>query len=393
MILSALPLSTPLHGDEVVARIDAELLRIESGKLYLWLGDSLSVNGDFLVDVASGGTHLFSVPVAASLDRIVVSEEVKDSLLVLLRQEYSIAYSLSLSRSAISPDTLLVGVPLALVNSYSAAIDSSLLSGTHYRYVAFADVQEAEIELALGNIDILLLPATESTDRIACDYPSFATADFTEWYLLTDLPDYSLLPAALSYCLKGFLSADSVPRSYSFSSREPFLRHFPRQKQQAASLFEQLAHAIKSNYCFAEHSDQFPALVRRIKDEARGCGGDLMIGNREPVSSIALVQVVRPSQADIGSDIGCYRLLSRYADDFRFSWSGAALEMLTLDSTAQYADTLTCLEQVSSMLASNLHLIPLGCSRLMLVTRPGVQLVRYHDNPVSPRNFYMTGSR
>jgi hypothetical protein len=276
------------------------------------------------------------------------------------------------------------------VDSYydQAAATSSTTTATH-KLVPFEDLREAEIDLAVGRLQLLILTEAEGVSRFDCEYDVHATGKLLEWYLLCDLPDYDLMSAALSYCLKGQLAESPETLQSSLINSEDMQRFFPCLPDHAASLFAQMSLTSRSRLCVFPALRQFPGLAEKVNYLLQECGGSLAFLPVADSGKIALAAL--PIDSRTGRPVGTVtatRLL-RQAVDLNMSWAGRLQKLIASDSGGADNDEVTEYEGLSQLLASEILVVPLGVTRVVVIARPEAHSLRCLGRPISFRDFYL----
>lgn len=340
----------------------AELLKVADNQLYFWLPPNTPVNDDFNIDLYRDFDLLLSCGVDKIAERILVSEPLSDSLIDVVESTSYVKAFIYLDTSATVSRPLEVGVPTAIVQMTETLGDllgKPLLGGASYS--GYSDLTDAQVELAVGSLDLLLLPENEVDDNTACRYEVFRTDRRIEWYLATELPDYDLLPAALSYCLKGSL-ADTTLGLSSLISQEDAARYFPGSKTDAEALFKQMPAAQAQRAICCRVVATYPATLSYLQRQLNNCGGAVTILAQDTARSVCLLPVVTTGEEQLSYDLA-YDQLYEQLDAYGYDW------VTQLDGERQPQ------AELSRRLSRDLKLIPLGTQRLVLVARPEVHCI------------------
>lgn len=340
----------------------AELLKVADQRLYLWLPQAAPVNADFTIGCSGDTDLLLTCGVDEVAERVVVSESLGDSLAGIVEAADRLEAFIFLDATRFSTRPLAIGAPSAFAEDIEAIGD---LLGAPLQndrvYFGYDDLKEAQVELALGGLDLLLLPANEVDDNTRCHYQTCLTDWRVEWYLATDLPDYDLLPAALSYCIKGAL-ADSTSQLSSVILADDAARHFPASEANAASLFEQMPvdQARRNIGCGVASS--YPATLSFLRRRINNCGGSVTVAEHDADLPLRLLPVVTQGDSLHSFALALAQLHERLKAT-GFSWA------------PQLDDKQLSPVELSRKLSRELKLIPLGSQPLVLLTRPEVHEV------------------
>ncbi|MCK4857278.1 MAG: hypothetical protein KAT58_04875 [candidate division Zixibacteria bacterium] len=368
----------------------AELLRISNGQLYLWSDCEVPVNTDFTIEITPSDGIAATCRVADAPGGIVISEPLPDSIIVTIKLAANLNISVYLDRGKLSPDTLFVGIPVtmkeALIDDESAAT-ADTLNRRAYRY--YRNLAEAQIDLAVGRLQLLLLPETEVDSDTKCRYDIYPTADLIEWFLLIDLPDYDLYPAALSYCLKGFLTAgEGRPASCIIAPRH-LEQFFGRYPPHAASLFSQMRTDAAERKCRFNGMAMFPGLTARCEREVQQCGGKLILVDGNDAAKINLGFILYNDDATAAKLTSSLAQFLEQVAQAEVSWYEALPDSLPQDHQPVSRDLLILDEGTSRMLSEKIRVVPLGMTRLVIVARPEVRCLAEPDAAVTVSDFYL----
>lgn len=371
----------------------AELLRIDQGRLYLWVNGLIQVDSEFTVAVSYQEGECLTLGVKQCLGRIAVTEKVTDSVVAQLQAEVNPRFEVFLSSDKISTDTVYVGVPAALRGScINPTPDNTSLPVT-YEIVFYDDLRDAEIDLTVGNLDLLLLPNTEVDAGMACNYSIYHSADLVSVYFLLDLPDYDLLPAALSYCIKGMFADDDTTIVSQLILPQDLRKYFRRKKQDAASLFAQIPDTARMSHCCFLSASQFPGLLTMIEQEIRGCGGEMTFRNSDSPGPLNLEISAVDNQDSVSARWNACKELVQRAGELDLSWSRDAARIIDKAADGSEPDRLKAIADLSRMLASDLRVIPLGEIHLMIAAGQDVRCVGRIGAPARILDFYVVNKR
>jgi hypothetical protein len=382
-----------LHADEVSPSryftSSAVLLRLDEGRLYLWVDTPMQIDSEFTVTVSDGQGEFLSTSIEKCMGKIAVTDKISDSLVARLQAPGNPEITIFLSSDRISDDTLFVGVPAAFRRSYNSSKSGSMSLPVTSETVFYDNLKDAEIDLAVGDLDLLLIPSTEVDADLMCNYNIYPSASQVSVYFLLDLPDYDLLPAALSYCIKGmFADADSELVSEVIMPQD-LRKYYPRKKRDAASLFAQLPDTARASRCCFQSTSEFPGMLVMIEQEVRVCGGEIAFRNSESPGPLNLeVSAVTGQDSTTARWNACRELVQR-AGELDLSWSRDAARIIDKAAAGTESDRIKAINDLSRMLASDLRLIPLGNMHLVIVAGQDVRCVRRIGAPAKIVDFYL----
>jgi hypothetical protein len=259
-----------------------------------------------------------------------------------------------------------------------------------HSFLPFDVLEEAEIDLAVGELDLLILPESEIDSRFDCDYDLYPTSHLLDWFMVIDLPDYDLLPAALSYCLK---QAQLGSYRSLMMRQDDSERFFAANLNDARSLYSQMPDSARECLCFFSAGEQFPHTVSALKERLRSCGGSLKLSGELENVDVAMVVALVDSCFGIEARATSSRELLAAAEHLGLSWSGRAPGLSHPDSSELRAYIGNQLDLLSHWLASETRGVPLGMTRLIIVARPEAHPLRYLNKWVDPGDFYLVRSR
>jgi hypothetical protein len=284
----------------------------------------------------------------------------------------------------ISTDTLFIGLPAVIAGRYQHALtaDSAILPVNRvYRY--YEDLREAEIDFGIGDLDLLVTAESEIDDQARCVYSAYTLPGLLEWHLAFDLPDDDLYPAALSYCLKGCLGSGGCDELTALIRSRDIENYFPHSEQYAASLFRQMPLESSSRQCHFDLIEMFPRLPAQLERRIDHCSGNLVIDDTETTLPIQLVMSFIDS-CDVDIRHSLLQQLQVQVQAAGYNWSN--LLTPTDDSLAIGDEQLA---ELSRSLSQQIKLVPLGRTRLLLLARPEVHLLRRSGQPITPGDFYL----
>ncbi|MFH2056748.1 MAG: hypothetical protein ABIJ61_12380, partial [bacterium] len=341
---------------------DVELLRIGEQRLYFWLPAEALINSDFTIELSARGEVLVSCGVAAIAEQVIVSEILSDSVIDLVRSNSTVQGEIYLDQTRLSTEPPVLGLPHAFtrISSASDSLWPQPLFG-RATYSSYFDLAAAEVDLAVGGLQLLLLPRGELDSDLNCDYQVIPTSWRIEWYLATDLSDYDLLPAALSYCLKGSLADRDFPLSTIIDSLAA-ARYFPADPGNAAALFEQMPAGQAQRRIGCNDTKAYPTTLSLIRRQLNNCGGSVSVGMPDSATAVYLVPILVDGEAKQAYQMATQRLRQSLLAT-GCSWA----ELL--------GDSSLVAPELSRRLSRQLKLIPLGAQQLVLVVRPEVHQI------------------
>lgn len=371
----------------------AQILRCNAGRVYLWIETPVAINSDFTATISDGNGEVASLSVADCAGKVVVTEPISDSLTALIQSLSSATVLLFLDSSNLGTDEIVIGLPEALNRDFdtASAPESSLPVSRRYSY--YDDLEEAEIDLAVGNLQILVLPSIEMDAELDCNYNIYQSENLIEWYFMLDLPDHDLYPAALSYCLKNAFSDSAQVSEVGFLDSQHFDNFFPPHPQHATALFSQMRGPSRERSCAFTNPLEFPGTLAFIDRKLRFCGGGIKFRKSDNAEGILLAMSMLPADSADGIQRLLWSQLLSEASLAGFSWSDFAVRTLLGENEDYDSISRERIETVSYKLASELRVIPLGTTRLTIVTRPELHYIARENQPVSVNDFYMVTNR
>ncbi len=357
---------------ELLYRSEVEFLRVANGHLYLWNASNSPVNDDFTISLAAENLSGFRCALEAVAGQVLTSEVLPDSVIDLLSSEQEPDISIYLDRSHLDLRPLSLGLPQSLATLASPGNESLVPTLSESPQLSFyKNLDAAEVDLAVGQLDMVLLPQNELTSDLECRYRVYQTRWHIEWYLACDLSDFDLLPAALSYSLKGLLAEVSAVSSSLVDSASAE-RYFPANSADAFALFAQMSQSQAQGTINWNGNECYPATLGEIRRRLNADGASVSIQFDVRAAKVQLLPVILDDRDSLRS-VSAVRQLSDYLTEAGFGW----YELLT-SSSAEPAE-------LSRRLSSELKLIPLGSRPLILLARPEVHQVAGH--------FYLVNSQ
>jgi hypothetical protein len=360
----------------------AQLLRIDNGRVYLWIDTPFAVNTDFRISVSADSQIIGDYAVATTADQVVVSESLAVPLFTKLKSVAKPAFSIYLDTTRVADHTTRVGMLAILANEYTFALPPDKVDRLPIAvdYHAYNRLYDAEIDLAIGKIDVLIVPETEVAENARCKFRIEPTGNHVEWFFLSNLPDNDLYTCALNYCLKNqFVGQAELPTLLIDTSLVN--RGFPRSKEKARALFDQLKGSFPSRRCNFERS-MFPGLISGLEHELQNCGGRLSFDSQADSISIELLHSAQPAAASGDEMLRDAR--SRFLTNcVRHGW----LRQTNLPDSCRDTDSrlIACEQALQTWLSRECRFIPLGRVELIALVRDNV-----HDIPDRAGRFAIT---
>ncbi len=356
----------------VLFRNEVDLLRADNGRLYLWAAEEIPLNSDFTMQFVTGGQIGYECAVESVLGQVLISEALPDSLVTKIGSEENLYVRILLDSSQLAQRPLEIGLPLGLAALASQDLGPLVSTlGNATQISLYQNLDDAEVELAVGHLDMLLLPQNEVASDHACRYQIYPTPWRVEWYLASDLSDFDLLPAALSYSLKGLL-AESGRVSSTLVDSVAAERYFPASRIDAAALFAQMSDAQSQRTINWYGDGYYPATLGNIRRHLSACGAAVRISPEAATSKLQLLPIFLDDRDSLAS-ASASRQLDEFLLGAGFSWHG-----LINDSSGAAID-------LSQQLSRELKLVPLGTQRLVLLARPQVHRLTDHFYLVKQR--------
>jgi hypothetical protein len=363
----------------------AELLRVDQNRLYFWTEVTFAVNSEFIIEAKQGGQVRMSFSVDSVLGRVVRTRRIADSALALVRGD-GYSFEIAFADSLVSRDPLRIGVPAVLSEALKWQEDRDPVGNRDYLFRVYETRDEAEIDLAVGRLHLLILPACELDPDLQREYESSLLITDVEWYLLSDLPDADLYPAALSYCLKGSLSGGENSSVSSVISKKDQENTFPRHRRHARSLFEQMPAEDAGRSCYFSSYMLLTTMSSGLQRSMADCGGEILLTDDPRSASIVLVALPAPPSTSLPDRFRLAQRLVSLARSFRMSWSADYRSRL---ADVTNSDSLSVLTDLSRRLSAKLQVIPLGVTGLAAVAGPGVHCLRQCGRLPGVENFYL----
>jgi hypothetical protein len=364
----------------------AELLRFDNERLYLWVDAPFTVTTDFRISVSTDGQSVGDCAVAATAEQVVISESLAPALFNKLQSTAKPVFSICLDTARVDDLTIRVGMPAIFADEYSFTMPlgrvNQLPIAAYYHY--YRNLTEAEIDLAIGKIDLLIVPETEIAEDAKCSYRVEPTGNYVEWFFLSNLPDNDLYTCALSYCLKNqFVGSNELPTLLMDTSLVN--RGYPRNKEKARALFGQVKTTLPSRGCKFE-SSMLPGLIGKIERELQNCGGRLSFDSRADSIGIKLLHDAQPAIVSVEQLLLHDDHRQFLANCLNRGW----LKRSNLPDSCRAADSLTavCEQELQKWLSRECRFIPLGSMELIALVRDNVHSISDRTGQFVITNFY-----
>jgi hypothetical protein len=377
--------SDSTHRNDPYYSNTAQLLLIDNGRLCLWIDASFAVNTDFRISVSADGQIIGNYAVATTVDQVVVSESLTLPLFNKLKSAAKPVFSIYLDTTRVADYTIRVGMPTILADEYSFTLPPDVVGRlpilADYRY--YRKLTDAEIDLAIGKIDVLIVPETEVAENAKCSYRIEPTGNYVEWFFLSNLPDNDLYTCALSYCLKNqFVGPVELPSLLIDTSLVN--RGFPRNKEKARALFDQVKATLPSRRCNFE-SSMFPGLISKLERELQNCGGRLSFDSQSDSVGIKLLHSAQPATAS--EDEMLRNARSQFLTNcLNRGW----LQQINLPDSCRDADSVStaCELALQTWLSRECRFIPLGRMELIALVRDNVHNIPDRAGRFAITNYY-----
>lgn len=363
----------------------AQLLRIDNGRVYLWIDAPFVVNTDFRISVSAADQIIGDYAVATTADQVAVSESLALPLFNNLKSIAKPIFSIYLDTTRVADMTIRVGLPAILADEYSFILPPDVVGRlpivADYHY--YRKLPEAEIDLAIGKIDVLIVPETEVSENAKCTYRIAPTGNYVEWFFLSNLPDNDLYTCALSYCLKNqFVDTAELPTLLIDTSLVN--RGFPRNAEKARALFDQVKVSLPSRRCNFE-SSMLPGLIGKLERELQNCGGKLSFDSQSDSVGIKLLHSAQPATASEDEMLRNARS-QFFTNCLNRNW----LLQTNLPDSCRDADSLStvCERELQTWLSRECRFIPLGRMELIALVRDNVHNIPDRAGRFAITNFY-----
>ena len=360
-------------------RIDP--LRLDSSRLYLLLDADFTATTDFTLELTINDGTLYSGRVDGVLERVVVSQELPESVVASLRSSKEYTARIFLETELVC-DSLIIAVPGNLRQLW---LDTLLTSNPElpirYMFRYYDDIRELEIAARLEQVDLLLQPEM--------GIPGFSTLSdspyILEWNLVSEGIKDDLLATALNYCLRGIF-AEANDNSYSWLISPSHIETiFPKNPSHAEELFAQSKNGKDKIVCSFPGFKMYPQLSDRISMTVSKCGAEKFIF-RDDRSQASTLQFFAFSSAEDSSSIlarAWREVLLPQRGLLEFG-DGAKLDSCLMALSAG----IDCREQVSRRLAESARFVPLGRTMLAVRKFDHVRYLGIESTEVKLSDFY-----
>lgn len=363
----------------------ASLLKIQYSSLYIWVEAPFAMNRDFRLNVLNGSDTIANCAIREAMGPIAVSDTLSAALIQGVRKAESLELEVCFDTTRIISRTLRVGMPAIFRDEFTfgATSDSASRGITTPEYRYYQRLSEAEIELAIGKLDVLIVPRTEVPDNADCTYQVEPTGSFVEWFIISNLTDNDLYTCALSYCLKNQFVVGSELSTLLLDSAQ-ISNNFPRNKEKARALFDRVRSSFPSRRCRFD-SEQLPGLSAILERELSTTGGRLTFESGYGGSEIRLLHVAQPAAESLVT------VMLRARDVFfdgciRQGWVAND----RLPASCRDADSISqsCRQELSNWLSHECRFIPLGRVEMVALFRADIHHLTNDPGTFSLRDYY-----
>jgi hypothetical protein len=245
-------------------------------------------------------------------------------------------------------------------------------------------MREAEIDLAVGKIDMLIVPENEIPADANCQYQVIRTGAHVEWYLLSFLPDDDLNACALNYCLKYEFNRDSTDMPSLMLDTALINRGFPRDTEKARALFAQIKPRHEARWCGFDAA-MFPQTASRISKRLQECGERLNCDrNLSPSENdILLATSLQPGADSIDSLLAEEHRNLLYRNQSFFDMHHA-----THPDSCKAGNWHACELQFPDWISRECRFIPLGRIEMIALVRRDVHHIIDRNGRFSVTQFY-----
>lgn len=369
----------------------AEVLKFDGDRLYLWLDSSGVVNTDFVFEFPVSDKKLVRVDISDCFGRVAVTDRLDSEIAALADRRQPQWGTIFLPQERIT-DSLKIGRPRSLGEQMQLLTDPSNKQDTTNRLysfpltISYSTLTEVEIDLQVGRVDVFLLP------EIECDGGRFKpdcchiSRDFVEWYLLVNQPDKSLIPTALSYCLKMSAADPHIDFSTLFR-KEDIERRFPQNLPHAKSLFSQVKSLTPRLTYYIPDAACFPAFAEWLVASTRRCGAELSAWQPKERDTPDLVILPLFRSSTLPDTVWAKRHL-----DYLFEIADSLAPLVRDDFPPECSESpvpsASCYAMFSRRTSESCRVIPLGTMPLCIITAEGVNRVKDYTGYSDLRQFY-----
>jgi hypothetical protein len=396
--LFAAALNAQSNRDDIsdrVYQVPARLLYVGDGRSYFLVEAPFEINSDFRVQYTNTKNGFTDCPIADVAGQIAISAPVTPDQLPRRLQEDSLNAIVYLDTTRVTSRVIRVGqlsefstdnLPLQSNRVYvfenpPYAINNLPVVGeqTYYR-----KMRDAEIDLAVGKIDILILPENEIPSDAACLYQVIHTGSHVEWYLLSSLPDNDLNACALNYCLKYEFSNDTTELPSLMLDTTLINKGFPRDSEKARALFEQIKPVHNARWCGFDAA-MFPQTANRVSKRLQECGGKFNCDNNLSTMNgdIMLVASLQPGGDSLDQLLAEEHQNLLYRNHGFFDFRHVALPDSCLSQNWH-----ACESQFPDWISRECRFIPLGRIEMIALVRRDIHRITDRQGHFSVTHFY-----
>ncbi len=381
-----------IPSKEKICQTPARLIYVGDDRLYLWVDAPFAVNSDFRVQYRNSRGDTVECPIATCVGQMAVSERIeKDQASRPDKGDSSMIVFLDTTRAV--SGIVRVGQLEAFNSDGSDArnqrysFSRAPLAANMLPIVAeqryYSKVRDAEIDLALGKIDMLILPKNEAPEDASCKYRIIPTGAHVEWYLIANLPDNDLSPCALNYCLKYEFGCDSVQLPSLLLDTAQINRGFSRDTEKARALFAQIKPGHDARWCLPDAA-MFPQTASRISKRVQECGGRIDCRSERLPSNVGITLrwSLQPDADSIGLALADEHMILMQ-DGYKL-----------LSTAAGYPDSCknqswaACEKPFGEWISRECRFVPLGRIEMIALVRQDMQQIADRAGHFSATYFY-----
>ena len=380
---------------ERVYQVPARLLYVGDNRLYFLVEAPFEINSDFRVQYTNTKDSIADYPIAEVAGQIAISAPVTPDQLPRSTRKDSLYAIVYLDTARVASRVIRVGqfrefgtddLPRNEYTTYDFvlppyAVNTLPVVGERIYY---GNMRDAEIGLAVGKIDMLIVPENEVPANADCQYQVFHTGSHVERYLLSFLPDDDLYACALNYCLKYEFGNDSTELPSLMLDTALINRGFPRDTEKARALFAQIKPGHDAHWCGFDAA-MFPQTASRISKRLQDCGGRF---NRDPnlsarESDILLVASLQPGSDNIDQLRAVEHRNLLYPNLAYFDFSHIALP-----DSCRAQNWHACEIQFPDWISRECRFIPLGRIEMIALVRRNIHHITDRNGRFSVTQFY-----
>jgi hypothetical protein len=396
--LSATAVTAQSSHDEIsdrVYQVPAQLLYVGDGRSYFLIEAPFEINSDFRVQYTNTTGSLVDCPIADVAGQIAISAQVTPDQLPSRLRGDSLNAIVYLDTTRVMSRVIRVGqlnefsadnMPLQanrvyVFNNPPYAVNNLPVVGEQ---TYFRKMRDAEIDLAIGKIDMLIVPENEVPPDAGCQYQVIHTGSHIEWYLLSLLPDNDLNACALNYCLKYEFSNDTTKLPSLMLDTAMINRGFSRDTEKARALFAQIKPGHDARWCGFDAA-MFPQTASRISKRLQECGGKFDCDNNlsSMDGDIMLATSLQPGVDSIGQLLAEEHRNLLYPNLGIFDFHHVALPDSCLAQNWH-----ACELQFTDWISHECRFIPLGRVEMIALVRRDIHHITDRNGRFSVTHFY-----